>query len=1528
MGSDGKRPRPRPRTSDITMPTGLDAILDGVASAPVLEAHVPLRPGERVGDREQFVVVEAIGRGGMSHVYLARDIQLGRRVALKVLTGTSEEARDLFEEEARKTAALQHPHIVTLHETGHHKGRPYLVLEHLRGETLADRLRRGPLPPREALVIAGQITAALHHAHLAGLVHRDLKPQNVFLVDGAFVKVLDFGIAALMHHAEHGAGTPVYMAPEQRTGSAVDARTDVWALGAVLYECLTGNLKMPAPVHPTHTVTVEMVKDPQRPIPAAIQTLLTRALQDRPEDRQPSAAALADEIERALIALATDVETPYRHLEAFGEEQAEWFLGRRRETARLRVAVGLHRVVVLAGGSGAGKASLLAAGLTPRLRAEGWNVVAVSPGRNPVQALAAAVRRAGGTVDEEAWRRFPGVAASALASLALARPDRGVDEARTAPPTRRRAEVVEEPTQQTLVTPVSVLIAVQNAEELVTRAPPAEARAFEIILAAACEVPAVDLRVVLTLRTDYLDRLASSPLLREDLSHIHLLDAPDASALRVALLEPARRLGFQFEEGLADDIVGAVVNERAPLPLLEFTASRLWEERDVERGVVPRAALARLGGVGGVLARHAESVYAALPTRAAQDAAQSILTRLVSADGSPREVERGEVLAGLGPESDGVLDTLARARVVSVGREVVRIGHESIARRWERLQRWAEDGAGDRAFRERVAEAARHWEAGGRRAGLLWGRDALGAGRFGAGAGTGTGGLGGRERAFLDACVRHARNQTRVRRAVLAGLAGLTLAAVVAAIYAGAARRDIEAAHARARSRELAGAAMDVIERDPELARALARRAVLREPTPEAVSALHAALRRNLPAREVTGFDGVTAMAFSPDGRTVVAGGGDGVLRVIADGAAAVELRGHEGPIQGVSVAADGRILSAGSDGTARIWAGGASVRTVAVGAETVYSAVFRPGSGQFLTASSDGVFRLFGADGVVAQGSIGDTNQVWHASFLPDGEHILTGYQPALAGRFLGVTPRVHDVRLFRANGTLVRTILKETDQHYSAASVTVVPGTPWRPSRLLVAEHPGPSRMLGLDGIEIARFEGHLGVVWLLVASADGKLVAGGSNDRTVRIWREDGQLVTVLRGHDGLVRSVAFHPDGAHVLTSSWDGLGRLFDREGQRVGTFAEGGSAIARLSPDGTQVVTAGPRSVRLWRTLPTPPGTVSIGGEPQVVAARDGRVYVVGRGATRVLDAALNEAGRWDGLFVRGVAPDGRTMVALSGPSLLRLELGPDGVSHTDTALDWPGGCSAGAVAVRGDVVVAGCPDGRVAVWTGAGPPAYTATLDAAVNAVLVHPRGYVAAASHTGRVHVWNVAGDQVCAIAAHDAPVWALAAVGDGFATGSSDKTGAVWDQNCARLATLTGHTGGIVHLTVSPDGERIVTGGWDGTARTWTVDGSPVARFVGHTDTVTWAGFSPDMTRFATTSGDDTARLWRTDGRPVAVLAGHTQGVLSGAFASGGTRFVTASRDGTAVSHITDVDELLGGVEARPFTDDELARYHLEE
>jgi eukaryotic-like serine/threonine-protein kinase len=281
---------------------------------------MPLAVGTRLGPYE---ILTPLGAGGMGEVYRARDTRLDRIVAVKILPpglAGDPERRARFEREARTVAALTHPHICTLHDIGQHDGTSFLVMEHLAGHTLAERLRKGPLPLAQALTVAIEIAEALAAAHRQGVIHRDLKPGNVMLT-GTGAMLLDFGLAKLKPavamagsvtvSAIPGAdpvtgagailGTVPYMAPEQLEGREADARSDLFAFGAVLYEMLTGRRAFPGD-SPVSVIAAILERDPpplsslQPLTPPLLDRIVRQCLAKAPGDRPDTAHDVANEL--------------------------------------------------------------------------------------------------------------------------------------------------------------------------------------------------------------------------------------------------------------------------------------------------------------------------------------------------------------------------------------------------------------------------------------------------------------------------------------------------------------------------------------------------------------------------------------------------------------------------------------------------------------------------------------------------------------------------------------------------------------------------------------------------------------------------------------------------------------------------------------------------------------------------------------------------------------------------------------------------------------------------------------------------------------------------------------------------------------------------------------------------------------------------------------------------------------------------------------------------------------------------------
>ena len=288
-----------------------------------------LSPGARLGPYE---IVESIGAGGMGEVYRARDPRLHRVVAIKVLPAAFSSSPDRlqrFEQEARAAAAIEHPNIVAVHDVGRHTTpassesdgvTPYIVTELLDGATLADRLHEGTLSITKAVDYARQMLSGLAAAHARGIVHRDLKPANIFVTPDGRVKILDFGLAKLTQHTPAGAGeatavatragtvlgTVGYMSPEQVCGNPADQRSDLFAVGAILYEMLAGT---PAFRGESEADTVARIlgEDPpelpvvERRIPPALVRVVGRCLEKTPTARLETASDLAFALETASV---------------------------------------------------------------------------------------------------------------------------------------------------------------------------------------------------------------------------------------------------------------------------------------------------------------------------------------------------------------------------------------------------------------------------------------------------------------------------------------------------------------------------------------------------------------------------------------------------------------------------------------------------------------------------------------------------------------------------------------------------------------------------------------------------------------------------------------------------------------------------------------------------------------------------------------------------------------------------------------------------------------------------------------------------------------------------------------------------------------------------------------------------------------------------------------------------------------------------------------------------------------------------
>ena len=800
--------------------------LQGTPTPPQLDGGGELEVGARI---DHFEIRRFLGEGGMGRVYLARDTVLGRLVALKFIRSERMTAARLarFSVEARLTARFSHPNIVVVHSLGMWMGVPYLALEYLDGETLAIRLTLDPPSPREAMRIAHDVARALEEAHRNGVVHLDLKPANVVIAQDGRPRVLDFGVAAVLaepdssepveetllagaNESQAGAllrrrgGTPAYMAPEQWQGGGVTSAADVWALGVTTWEMLAGRhpyAQAGAPVDGLmHAVLAGVTPaGPLGGVPEELSTVLTACLRKNPAER-PSAGEVADALARALTVpaeAASDHASPFRGLLPFDARHHGDFHGRDEEVAVFLERLREHPVLVVAGPSGAGKSSFVRAGVVPRLIERGDLILPhVRPGAAPFHALAEQILSLGARTSDLTGQPSPD--AEALAKH-LSLDDRAINRVLHDLAATRRTRVV---------------LIVDQLEEVFTHGIDLPSRrCFIDGLALAAEDPSGPVRVIVTVRDDFLGRLAEGPAMSRAVSHLTVIGLPGPDALRAIVTRPLARNGYTFDDlAVVDEMIAEVRGEAAGLTLLQFACHRLWERRERSRRLILRSAYAEMGGVAGSLGDYGDQMLAGFAPHLVP-IVRALLLRLVGSDDTRRVVPRPELLDGLGDEAADVLNRLTESRLLTSRRVAgadgdapgIELAHESLSRTWPALGRWIAESRQDRILIAEVEAAAGLWRRRGSRLEETWQGHALRDAR--AKVAEARVAVPAQVTDFLEAGRKRDESRVRRRRLLVAlGAALLGAVTVVSVVVAARFRAQEAAAREQARRIDLARA--------------------------------------------------------------------------------------------------------------------------------------------------------------------------------------------------------------------------------------------------------------------------------------------------------------------------------------------------------------------------------------------------------------------------------------------------------------------------------------------------------------------------------------------------------------------------------------------------------------------------------------------------------------------------------------------------------------------------------------------------
>lgn len=1043
---------------------------------------------------------------------------------------------------------------------------------------------------------------------------------------------------------------------------------------------------------------------------------------------------------------------PYRGLHPFREEDAAFFEGREAFIQRLLESALTRSLVAVVGTSGSGKSSVVQAGVLPMLRRRrppetSWDAVTFVPGAHPFLRLAGAL--------------IP------LLEPDLPEPD-CLAEARKLGDLLARGEVVPESVVDRILGKARgtdrLLVVADQFEELFTLTVESERQAFlEFLLQALDHTPA--LTVVITIRGTFYDSLISAS---RDLSDrleqaVVNLGTMTRDELHRAVVEPAKRVGLDFEPGLVKLILDDVGDEPGNLPLLEFALAELWSRR--QGRLMTHAAYEEIGGVSGAMARRADAVFAALSPEQ-QERAHRLLTRLVRV-GDQAEMalatRQRALVSELGEESRDVLRLMADARLLVVGRlgsageETAEVAHEALIRHWGRLQEWLDQDREFLLWRRRLQAALAEWERTGRDEGaFLRGTPLREAEQWHTGR---VGDLSPHEREFITASSaldkRERTLRERRRKTILA--ASIGSAAVLLVLCSLALVQSLEAF-----SRELAASARAQLSQEPELSLLLATEAVNVKQTDEAVDVLRQSLMESHVRLTIAEKDVVTDASFSPDGTRLVTGTDDGAARIwdLSRGKPSLmrELMGHTAPVTGVAFNPDGSlIVTTSADRTARLWdAVTGQGRTVLRGhGATVNWASFSPDGALVVSASDDRSARVWDVrTGRLLRVLRGHGASVATAAFSPDGRTIITAGLDGSARLWTAATGR--NIAVLRGHRAPL------VDAVFSPDGDTIVTASDdntawvWKSGK-------GHWRT-------VRQLAGHADSLTSAAFSPDGRLLVTSSRDRTARVWDARTWLpLSELRGHLDVVTNAAFSSDGTRVVTASRDATARVWEaiNEHGRQALHGHLGTVdSAEMSRDGRLVVTAGSdNTARLWD------------------------------GAT---GAMLHElAGHNDSVNGAVFSPDGR-LVATAGDD--------------NTARIWSTESGKALHLLQGhtDIVrmAAFSPDGRLVVTAGNDR---TARVWDAATGKPVSTLGGVSGGARVPAV----------------EAPRAGMVFSPDGktLFTTLADGTTFVWDvatgqlrqqMTVNRYGTGEGHSERIYSARFSPDGMLVATASADGTAR----------------------------------------------------------------------------------------------------------------
>ncbi len=1483
---------------------------------------------------KSYEIQNLLGQGGYGVVYRASQSAILREVAIKVILpkyANSPEFIRRFEGEAQVVARLEHPHIVPLYDYWREPDSAYLVMRYLRGGSLRDIIeRQGKLDVETVSKIVEQVGSALTFAHNNGVVHRDVKADNILLDEDGNAYLSDFGIAKEVG-AEAGdgqgglVGTPAYLAPEQIRGDEAGPQSDVYAFGIMLYEMLSGSrpfaeLTLATLVYKHLNEPLPMIDHDELDLPPVFNSIIQRATAKDPAERYPDALTLVKEFQQALrkdsAAVGFELEeldfaefelletkNPYKGLRAFQQADAADFFGRsamiESVLQRLQEPVLENNFLAVIGPSGSGKSSLVKAGVLPALRqgripgSENWFYAEMVPGEVPLEELGQALLSV-------STSPLPGV----------------VDTL------REHVDGLAIGIQQALPAKDSKLVLMLDQfEELFTQVElESDRQQFLDLILNAVKTEESPVIIIATLRADFYDR----PLMYQGFGELikdrtELVLPLNDDELAETISGPAFRVGAVLEEGLVEHIIDDVREQPGALPLLQYALTELFERR--EGALLTQAAYEEIGGTLGALAKRAEEVYRRFD-EAGKNMARQMFLRLVTLgegqEDTRRRLMQSELLT-LGDREvvEDVVDRFGRYRLLTFDHDdatrsaTIEVAHEALIRRWERLRDWLTESRVDVRLERELLHAAHDWETADKdKSYLMQGNRLL---TFEEWAESSTLRLNQLELEFLHASLAARDEREAIERArqererelerqkarnmrIAAGI--FAIAAVVAVILSlfafDQSNKANEQRHIAESERERAEEQRMIAETERE--RAEEQHAIAESNERKNLSLALAANARTALSEN----DPALALPVAIEARHVFEPPEAEVLRML--GLAAFSpgprFRFTDSPLSILAVAnnAAGSIVAyAGTEGVVYLvdTSTGALIRKIETGSP-ILSVSFSPDDKLIAAGMSDGSIGLWNS----ATGEALDR--------LTGHEMVVTDVEFSPAGKILASASGDTTLRLWDLSTGETFHIL---DDHIDYV--------------MKLSFHP--------DGSKLASSSAAVGI-------PEG---ARTEIHNTVRIWDvATGENILTIQPGSQFVRDVEYSHDGATVAAATWDyssgGTARLYDAqtgaEQLRLHAHRDTISNI-EFSPDGKSIATASrDGSIKIWDIARAVLVTSYIGFPDRVrdieyLPAGDYMMVGLGNvGNNNFPDGSDNPADSsaylWDlqnrtqaqvfsghsnWAWTTDISPDGTQMASGAGP--LYYPDTAEAIAALDTSVRlWDTETGAELLqlhshldvvdsvhySIDGTEIFSGAYDGTIRRWdTKTGellqvyvhlPEDWTETATAAE---IADPFAVVQATGTLPRDE------RRVKRVLMID-----LLPDGQHFVSGSESGTIKLWDIESGQvIRTFSGHEGWVNGVHVSPDGKLLLSAG-DTTLRLWDLEtGEELRQFIGHGATANYARFAPNMQFIISSSWDDTVRMWDLEtGEEIRQFIGHTGNTFGIDITADSKTLLTTSSDTT--------------------------------